>query len=324
MDLLVTCTCGHQTTVSEYAVGMTAPCPQCGRPLTVSRDNAKPVTGAPAPTIETKPAGESDVVYTPLQTSSLKTHCARCGREFRGDWDRHSSAIGLVCNICRNLVTSKQTVQSTGYVAPVDSMKLDPVIDPIPPRPVEVEEVEKTWMEKYWPDKDMMRRIAIGAAAAFALYTVWLLVSGAWQVGPGPEGEKTAATAATHPPALPAWAGVLVTILQTCSGFTSAYVGLYIFLTLSNRLPESTVLANLIRMLPGVAIITVLYFAASVLPVPFIGLIVTVVFVPAVVFVSFGFEAQDILNFPIGMLLGGMLQFLAHWLIYWVIGAVAL
>ncbi|MBM3289146.1 MAG: hypothetical protein FJY92_03255, partial [Candidatus Hydrogenedentes bacterium] len=93
MDLVVTCTCGHQMTVSEYAAGMTAPCPACKKPLTVSPENSRPASAAqaiPPPHAPVAPSADMQgQTYTPLRTSSLKTHCARCGREFRGDWDRH-------------------------------------------------------------------------------------------------------------------------------------------------------------------------------------------------------------------------------------------
>lgn len=328
MDLLVSCKCGHQMTVSEYAAGMTAPCPKCGQPLTVSPENAKPIAreSAPAATRPTPapPTSAPDIHYTPLQTSSLKNNCARCGREFRGDWDRHQSAIGLVCNICKNLVQQNQNLQSTGYIAPVDSMKLDPVIDPQPQDLPEVEEVEKTWREKYWPDEAMMRRIAIGGAVAFGLYTVWLFISGAWEVGPAPEDIKHAATVAGDmpPPELPMWAAVVMTVLSSVSLFINTLAGIYIFLMIGRRLPDTNVLANLLQILPAAAVITLLYFAGSVLP--FAGIIVVLVFIPAVIFISFGFEAQDIINFPVAMALAGVLQFMCYLLVHWIIAEIAL
>ena len=328
MDLLVTCKCGHRMTVSEYAAGMTAPCPKCGEPLTVSPENAKPIAHeSVSPTPRSVPAplsGESDIQYTPLQTSSLKNNCARCGREFRGDWDRHQSAAGLVCNICWNLVQQTQDLQSTGYVAPVDSMKLDPVLDPQPQQPVEVEEVEKSWREKYWPDEAMMRRIAIGGAVAFGLYTLYLFISGAWMVEPAPEDLKNATTIAEGAPLpeLPMWAAAMTTVLSMASTFISTLAGIYIFLMIGRRLPDTNVLANLVRILPAAAVIALLYFAASVLP--FAGIAVTLIFVPAVIFVSFGFEAQDIINFPLAMLLAGILKTMTYLLIHGTIAAIAL
>lgn len=117
MDLLVTCKCGHQMTVSEYAAGMTAPCPKCGQPLTVSSENAKPITRDSVSTAS-RPAFaqgvrsssvEPEIHYTPLQTSSLKNSCARCGREFRGDWDRHQSSMGLAATSARTLCNKTKT-----------------------------------------------------------------------------------------------------------------------------------------------------------------------------------------------------------------------
>ncbi len=331
MDLLVTCKCGHQMTVSEYAAGMTAPCPKCGQPLTVSSENAKPITRDSVSTAS-RPAFaqgvrsssvEPEIHYTPLQTSSLKNSCARCGREFRGDWDRHQSSMGLVCNICKNLVQQNQDLQPTGYIAPVDSMKLDPVLDPQPQQPVEVEEVEKTWREKYWPDEAMMRRIAIGGAVAFGLYTVYLMISGAWVVGPSPEDLEATTVAEGAPlPELPMWAAVVMTALSTASTFVSTLAGIYIFLMIGRRLPDTNVFACLLQILPAAAVITLLYFAASVIP--FAGIAVTFIFVPAVIFISFGFEAQDIINFPLAMVLAGILKTMTYLLIHWAIAAIAL
>ncbi|MCC6798205.1 MAG: hypothetical protein IT366_24040 [Candidatus Hydrogenedentes bacterium] len=315
-------------TVSEYAAGMTAPCPKCGQPLTVSPENAKPIAREPKAPQVTPAASPSspaqDIHYTPLQTTSLNNNCARCGREFRGDWDRHQSAIGLVCNICKNLVQQNQDLQSTGYVAPVDSMKLDPVLDPQPQHPVEVEEVEKSWREKYWPDEAMMRRIAIGGAVAFGLYTVYLFISGAWVVGPAPEDLKQTSTFTDRAPLpeLPMWAAVAMTVLSTASSFLNTLVGIYIFLMIGRRLPDTNVFANLLQILPAAAVITLLYFAGSVLP--FVGIIVVLVFIPAVIFISFGFEAQDIINFPVAMALAGVLQFMSYMLIHWFIAEIAL
>lgn len=336
MDLIVTCTCGHQITVSEYAAGMTAPCPQCGQPLTVAPENSKPITRTPTTSVDRQSATQSaapgnvstsEFSYTPLKTASLKTHCARCGREFRGDWDRHQTPAGLVCNICTNFVASSaQTIQSSGYVAPVDVIKLDPDLDVHPQEAVEVEEVEKSWREKYMPDRAMMQRIAIGGAVAFGLYTLWLIVSGAWAVGPSPEDVENAAAVAdaADTPKLPLWAGIAITVLSTCSLFVSTFTGIYIFLTLSHRLPNDTFLANAIQLLPATAIITAVYFATSVLWLPILSALLLLILIPILIFLNFGFEAQDIINFPLGIFLGGALQGIAYLLIYWMIRTIAL
>jgi len=316
---------------------MTAPCPACKNPLTISQSNTTPIEAkrpsAPETNSELVPPSSPDFVYTPLRTLSLKNNCARCGREFRGDWDRHQSSLGLICNICSNLVRQQSNTQSTGYVAPIDSMQLEPQIDPVPYKPVEVEEVELTWREKYIPGEDMMRRVAIGGAVAFTLYTVWLIISGAWIVEPAPEDATNAVVATAQvTETLPRWAGWLIKILGTVSGFVSTMIGLYIFLMMGRRLPADTPLANVIQLLPVTAILSGLFLVASILSslaVPFvavllIGVLVYLILVPAIIFITFGFEAQDIINYPVGMLLGGALQSLCYLLIYWAISIVAL
>jgi len=328
MDLLVTCSCGHRITVSEFAMGMTAPCPACKLPLTVATGNARPIESKPKSPPPQTPASESysstDIVYTPIQTTSLKSHCARCGKEFRGDWDRHQSSLGLICNICSNRVRQENPLQTFGYVPPVDSMKLEPQIDTVPFRPVEVEEAPRSWRDRI-PDDATMRRIAIGAAVAFMLYTVYLIISGAWIVEPNSEeAELAAESAAAEIPELPRWAGITVKLLGAGSGLVSTLAGLYIFLSLGQRLPEESWLANIIRLLPAAAIITAIYWAPAFLLGPIAGIIVILVFAPPIVFISFGLEGQDIINFPIGMLLGALLQSLFYLLIYWVIGTIAL
>lgn len=326
MDLIVTCTCGHKTTVSEFAAGMTAPCPGCGKPLTVGPDNAKPVTAAQSPAIAApQPSRHTDldnIVYTPMQVSSLKTHCARCGKEFRGDWDRHQSAAGLVCNICKNFVSGQaQDVASTGYVAPVDTMKLDPDYDPITREPVEVEEIKEPWYRQYIPDQEMKRRIAIGLAVAFGLYTLYLFISGAWVVAPAPEGSGATAAVAEAPKELPMWAKFIAQGLFAASGFVGTFAGLCVFLTLSRRLPEEGVVANFIRLLPTAALLTAVLFATSYLP---FGGVLALIFVPLIVFVSLGFETQDIINLPLGMFLGGALTGMIFILLRGILAAIAL
>ncbi len=87
-NLICTCECGHRFHVSDSAWGMESVCGMCGRPIQVTPDNTRPVD------VEIPP-GESD-------RGSSADHCARCGRPFRGDWDKNSSAEGMICHICAN------------------------------------------------------------------------------------------------------------------------------------------------------------------------------------------------------------------------------
>lgn len=45
-------------------------------------------------------------------------HCVRCGRPFRGEWDRYSSAQGAVCHVCANLMGLQDQDREPVYATP--------------------------------------------------------------------------------------------------------------------------------------------------------------------------------------------------------------
>jgi hypothetical protein len=63
-------------------------CGRCGLTFKVTKNNARPVD-EDIPAEEPAPEGSAD-------------HCARCGRAFRGDWDRTTTNDGVICHICAN------------------------------------------------------------------------------------------------------------------------------------------------------------------------------------------------------------------------------
>ncbi|MEA3364095.1 MAG: hypothetical protein U9Q79_00520 [Candidatus Hydrogenedentes bacterium] len=86
--LRVTCECGHKFQVSDGAWGTDVVCGNCGTTFRINRNNARPLDEGP-PT-EEAPKKESP------------DHCARCGRPFRGDWDKVVTPEGVICHICAN------------------------------------------------------------------------------------------------------------------------------------------------------------------------------------------------------------------------------
>lgn len=327
MNLLVRCGCGHQIVVSEFAEGMTLPCPNCGQPLTVTHANSQPLEEQapdPMPIVRFDSGDDDDLEYTPLQTDAVKTRCARCGKEFRGDWDRHPSSMGVLCNICSNLVAQQRTEQqATGYVPPVDMLKIDAPMDVTPPQPPGVEEVVQDFWERYKPDREMKQRIAIGAAVAFGLYTMYLLISGAWMLEPAPDGaEPTAAeTVASDPASLPVWARAVFHVLRLSGSFVSMFFAIYIFLTLSRRLPEETFAANVLRLAVPVLVIGTVWWGALMLP---FGFVLSLILVPLAIWYFFGLESHDLINLPLGCVLGGVLQFLIYALLSGIVVSIAL
>jgi len=85
--------------VSEFALGMKRRCAQCGETFEVTEENTVALE---------MPQRGSYKPFAAKSTDDLKgvegpQRCARCGKPFRGDWDRYSSPAGLVCHICANL-----------------------------------------------------------------------------------------------------------------------------------------------------------------------------------------------------------------------------
>jgi hypothetical protein len=86
--LLVTCECGHKFQVSDGAWGTDVVCGNCGITFRINKNNARLQDEAPSP--EEAPKKDSP------------DHCARCGRPFRGDWDKVATPEGVICHICAN------------------------------------------------------------------------------------------------------------------------------------------------------------------------------------------------------------------------------
>jgi len=107
-DRVVTCSCGQRMLVPASALGVTGVCVECGAPLTVTLQNSRPrrhrEQGAPGAKPE-KLAGQSQ-------------GCARCGRPFRGDWDRTPMDVGVFCYRCANLCSSKDPSALAGSAVP--------------------------------------------------------------------------------------------------------------------------------------------------------------------------------------------------------------
>jgi len=108
-----TCTCGRKTRVSEYQLGMETACPNCKADITFTEANCQPLDPEPgaAPESPTAAGATAGAEYAgdegENRDETPEDHCDRCGRQFRGDWDRHDTVMGELCNICANLVDSK-------------------------------------------------------------------------------------------------------------------------------------------------------------------------------------------------------------------------
>ncbi len=100
-DVYCTCECGHSFRMSEFAIGSTQRCQACGKTFKATEDSCTPVEDAPGAPPDTGPASRSAEDSRTLQG---RRQCARCGREFRGEWDRYTTDAGvMICHLCANL-----------------------------------------------------------------------------------------------------------------------------------------------------------------------------------------------------------------------------
>ena len=147
-DVLARCPhCGYQKRVSEYTVGMTDRCPQCGKALPIAPENVSPLEpgmmdAVELPGDENRQPGARRMNAQTAADRAASGRCARCGRAFRGDWDRVETDQGIVCNICANLATADAPHRVEQKPVPERDT------GPEPPEP----EPEKPGLGKRWQD----------------------------------------------------------------------------------------------------------------------------------------------------------------------------
>lgn len=308
VDIRVHCPCGNEMVMSEFAVGMRTTCPACGSPLTVSWQNSRPldsdeqpVASASTPDARVEAFASDDteeVVFQPQEPSSRagKHHCARCGRPFRGDWDRYQSPEGIVCNICANLVREADASKlSAGYVRPIDTVRLEHDEEPVPLPTVEPDEEELSWLERHWPSEETMSKVALYSGIAVIVIAALVFIFSGFE---GPEPASTTGAEEVATTTQPTVTGVAYWAILGFTRFFGAFLGLYLFLAWGNRLPNEDVRLNLIALAPvalGVMLLSMI---------PFGGWI----FVLILVFTMYGFEWGDLLRFPISGLVAGIFE----------------
>ncbi|GMV91245.1 MAG: hypothetical protein AMXMBFR82_10230 [Candidatus Hydrogenedentota bacterium] len=299
-NIRVSCPCGNEMVMSEFAIGMKTTCPVCGKPLSVSWQNSRsldseaPTTSIP---VSEEAARHDASLFSENQLDKPragKHHCDRCGREFRGDWDRHQTGSGTLCNICVNLVQQADPEDpSSGFVAPIDTMRLEKNEDPLPAPTMEPAEDDRSWLEKNWPSEETMQKVALYAGIAVVVLAALVFVTSGFDV---PEASREAPAADT--PTVQPVAGYVFYAVNAFTQFFGVFLGLYLFLSWSNRLPNDTFVLNLIALTPVAVAAALLWF------VPIMGGI----FVAILVFTIYGFEWGDLFRFPVASIVAGIFE----------------
>lgn len=82
-ERIIQCKCGQRMRVPVVALGSTGACVRCKTFLTITMSTTTPFPHA----------AKSEETHDPGS-------CACCKRVFRGDWDRHQTEQGVICDIC--------------------------------------------------------------------------------------------------------------------------------------------------------------------------------------------------------------------------------
>ncbi|MBI3119207.1 MAG: hypothetical protein HYZ00_11000, partial [Candidatus Hydrogenedentes bacterium] len=111
MRRVVRCVCGQEMRVPAEALYRYGACVACGTRIKITEDNSHLETDEMA-----LPGNHSHSAGPPGPFGAESTdfalphdNCSRCGRAFRGDWDRHNSAAGALCDLCARQAPAPQT-----------------------------------------------------------------------------------------------------------------------------------------------------------------------------------------------------------------------
>lgn len=324
VDIRVRCQCGNEMVMSEFAVGMRTTCPKCGKPLNVSWKNSRPLDSEETPTAVQVPeevAKGDATLFEDGQRSEKprlgKNNCDRCGRAFRGEWDRHETSQGVLCNICVNLVQQVDpTNPSSGYVAPIDTLRLEQNVDPIPAPTIETGEDDRTWLEKNWPTDEMMHKVALYSGVTVVVIAVLVFLFSGFGA-PTPSPGTTVESGTTQTISQPT--GVAYFVVRGITSFLGAYIGLYIFLAWGNRLPNETLTLNLIALVPVALGVGFLWF----IPFKFWFLVwARWMFVAILIFTVYGFEWGDLFRYPASFIMARVLKFFLYVALMGILGLI--
>ncbi|HIJ66367.1 MAG TPA: hypothetical protein HPP77_10500 [Candidatus Hydrogenedentes bacterium] len=232
-DVLLTCPCGYEMRLSEYAVGMTTTCPNCGAVLTVSEENVEPIDEARPVVLP-----EDNTEYEAVREPSLHgDRCSRCGKKFRGEWDQYRASSGLVCHVCANLAGGlAPELDEAAPLAPGPSVT--PLASLAPPRGPEP---ERPFVERH---ERVIKRLVLVAGLAVIAFALFYPLFAPYIESKPADVEDARAPAAE----LPYAATVLVYALTLTFRFGAEFAALYLILAWSKKLPDETFGKNVLAV----------------------------------------------------------------------------
>ncbi|GMV99249.1 MAG: hypothetical protein AMXMBFR84_03880 [Candidatus Hydrogenedentota bacterium] len=251
-DYFVLCVaCGQVNRVASAPIGSSIRCKSCNRPVTLTEENA-------VPTGEGETAAPMEIVYgedNAMRAASRRQgkDCDRCGKPFRGDWDKHETENGLLCNICANQYREPDPGFSN-RIEPIEDNELPfadckPSVNPDEPPP-------KT------PFEENMQKVAIvGAIFVVGLGILFFFYDP--QPLPSIADEESAQQAiADTAKDVPSLVYFIAYAFRFGAGIAAQFIALYLILSWTKNLPNDTLWKNIIAL----AVIAVALSAINMVP----------------------------------------------------------
>ncbi|MBL7648470.1 MAG: hypothetical protein JNK74_20010 [Candidatus Hydrogenedentes bacterium] len=196
MGRSIICSCGQRNNIDGFGFGEVPCCLACGQPLRSGGGDYKaeefsPVVGglpgdnggefSTTHAFES-PSGVAEEASPPpvqrawegrvreaVRTPDAEARCARCQREFRGDWDMHRHPDGVVCHICH-------TQAEKDYIKPEDWLRRE-LYRPAPPRKMHQQPHPEAEEKERRKRKEI---ITLSVVAAVALVAINVLPVERW------------------------------------------------------------------------------------------------------------------------------------------------
>lgn len=249
-DLVLTCDhCGHEMRVPEYALDSKGRCASCGEVLFVSEPNTRPLEVADrSESLHVSPEQVPEEGNVQAAAAAPDV-CVRCGRPFRGEWDRRETVLGDMCNICGRLATEGEVLAEARNF---QEMPVSP--DSYFPRePLGKAEREIEKVPSFAENQPVWFRRALWASA---LLVIFLAILFSQTTGPLPEVEHTPQELAEIEANIPHAFKMFVFFSQGIFAWFGFLLALYVVLHVENRLPQDSVVGNVLSMLIPSFIIT--------------------------------------------------------------------
>lgn len=226
-------------------------------------EEAPPPPGEPEPAPpEQEDTGAEDYEDMVIQMRSAaqpavsRDGCTRCGRAFRGDWDRYHTPQGVLCHICANLPAEappQDTMDETAGLTPAEQVRQAMPDDGPPPavsRPEE-EEVAQTFFDEH---RELIRAIVLSAGVGVLLLAIVVGLFG--DSSPPAESADPAVQAARQnqlaekleQTGLGEWMPWILFGTRFVVGYFGELAVLYFTLYWSNALPNDRFVPNLLAV----------------------------------------------------------------------------